>query len=119
MPRSHQDSRHDDLRKTVGYRLKQVRTQYGITQAELAELAGISEKQISQIEQGISFPGLGLLGDLSSALNLSLASFFDDLQISPSHNWTKHEAAFNELPEEAQQIVERLIWDLLRFSQRK
>lgn len=108
--------RHNQLRRLVGNRLKNIRAMFSLTQAELAELVGVSEKQISQIEQGISFPGLGLLGDVSVALNLPLDTFFNEItMIQTEQNWGKQESAFNALPPEAQKIVENLTWDLLRY----
>lgn len=46
-------------RKTIGLRIMQKRKANGVTQSELAEITGISCKQISNIENGHSFPRMG------------------------------------------------------------
>lgn len=55
--------------KTIGSRIMQKRKASGITQSELAEIIGISCKQISNIENGHSFPRMGTF--------LKLCSYFD------------------------------------------
>ncbi len=46
-------------RKIIGSRIMQKRKAQGITQNELAEITGLSHKQISNIENGYSFPRMG------------------------------------------------------------
>lgn len=46
-------------RKIIGLRIMQKRKAKGITQNELAEIIGISYKQISNIENGYSYPRMG------------------------------------------------------------
>lgn len=40
------------LAETRAYRLRELREEYGITQVQLAELLGVSQNRISQIEKG-------------------------------------------------------------------
>ena len=56
-------------RKTIGLRIMQKRKANGVTQSELAEITGISCKQISNIENGHSFPRMGTF--------LKLCAYFD------------------------------------------
>lgn len=46
-------------KRNIGSRIMQKRKAEGITQYELAEITGISHKQISNIENGHSFPRMG------------------------------------------------------------
>jgi transcriptional regulator with XRE-family HTH domain len=47
----------------------------GLTQAELAELAGITDGQLSKIENGKSGAGPGTLRKLAEALGCAVADF--------------------------------------------
>lgn len=49
----------DNIKKIIGSRIMQKRKAKGITQHELAEITSISPKQISNIENGYSFPRMG------------------------------------------------------------
>ncbi|MBW5485074.1 helix-turn-helix domain-containing protein [Streptomyces bambusae] len=53
------------------------RTELGLSQAELARRAGMSQPQISHIEGGDSVPTLALLSRLAQALDASLAIDLD------------------------------------------
>lgn len=72
----HQNSRMNNF--DVGNRLKQLRTERGISQRQLAALAGVTNGMISTIEQNNSSPSISTLKKLLDAMSLSLASFFTD-----------------------------------------
>ena len=57
-----------------GERLKQYRKQKGLTQQELADLLGVSNKSVSRWESG-SYPDIATLGPLARALGVTV----DDL----------------------------------------
>ena len=44
------------INEKIGKRVKEAREKSGMTQADLAEIVGVSETYISSIERGISFP---------------------------------------------------------------
>jgi transcriptional regulator with XRE-family HTH domain len=50
-------------------RLKRLRKTAGITQEELAHLAGIDRTYASQIERAIANPSLGIICQIADALN--------------------------------------------------
>lgn len=55
-----------------GERLKSLRKAAGITQQELADNLGVHLQTVSKWERGISEPDFSLLGDLASALGVTL-----------------------------------------------
>lgn len=55
--------------KIVGFRIMQRRKLLGIKQSELAELVGVSDNQISNIENGRSYPKLNNFILICKALN--------------------------------------------------
>lgn len=61
-----------DLRGQVGARVKQIRKARRLTQEQLAELAGLSDKFVGQVERGQSNPTLTTLAALGDALGVGL-----------------------------------------------
>lgn len=60
----------------LGQRLKRVRERNGLSQRELARRAGVTNSNISMIEQGAVSPTVSSLTRLLDAIPLSLAQFF-------------------------------------------
>ena len=55
-----------------GEKLQQIRKTKGLTQAKLAELAGVNEKHISTLETGVYFPTYETLRKVLTALELNI-----------------------------------------------
>ncbi len=62
----------------VGARLRILREQHGLSLRELAEQCGLSFNAISRIERGENSPTVSTLHQLATALNVSIAAFFED-----------------------------------------
>jgi len=60
----------------IGERIKRFRTERSMTMKALAELAGISEPYVSQLEKNLATPSLGTLKKLAAALDVNIISFF-------------------------------------------
>ncbi|MDN5331041.1 MAG: hypothetical protein PWP45_266 [Tepidanaerobacteraceae bacterium] len=71
-------SPQDFLSSHVGYKIKKIRQERGITQAELAKKAGVSAGLIGQIESGKVEPSIKTLEKIASALSLSPCYFVSD-----------------------------------------
>ena len=65
------------VQPSFGIRIKKLRLDQGLTQFQLAELVGLSEDQISNIERGKSWVGEQTLALLSVALSVPQQSLFD------------------------------------------
>lgn len=59
-------------KNSFGQKLKQIRKSKNLTQAKLAEIAGVNEKHISKIETGVYFPTYNTLIKVLQALNLNI-----------------------------------------------
>jgi transcriptional regulator with XRE-family HTH domain len=59
----------------VVFRLKQLRSAAGLTQAALAEKAGMSVQAIASLEQGARLPGFATVRKLAEALGVGVYSF--------------------------------------------
>jgi len=57
-------------------RLKERRTELGLTQAELAERVGVTRKTVNTVENGIFTPSATLAIKLSQALGLNVEQLF-------------------------------------------
>lgn len=57
--------------------LKALRTEAGLTQAQLAEAVGVSRKTINTVENGVFVPSTVLALKLARELNVSLHELFE------------------------------------------
>jgi putative transcriptional regulator len=60
----------------LGNRLKEIRGARGLTQAELAEMAGVSRKTINTVENGVFVPSTTLALTLAATLKLRVEEIF-------------------------------------------
>ena len=70
--------------KSMGFRLKQARTEQKLTYEELAEKSGVSSRYIKEIEKHGNIPSIEKLGQLIRALHISADPFF--YPAAPSDN---------------------------------
>lgn len=70
-----------DLAPDIGVRLKLIRERNGLSQRELAKRAGITNSNISMIEQGLVSPSVNSLAKVLSGIPMTLAQFFACNQI--------------------------------------
>ena len=69
---------HDSYEYPVGDRLRFFREQKQISTNKLANLAGISQSYVRDIELGNKNPTIEIIFQLCRALDISLKDFFDD-----------------------------------------
>ncbi|MEU0485509.1 cupin domain-containing protein [Streptosporangium sp. NPDC006013] len=67
-----------DRQDAVGARMRQFRKERGLTLRGLATHSGLSIGFLSQVERGISSIGLTALNSVATALDRSVAEFFND-----------------------------------------
>ena len=60
----------------LGTRLREARTEAGLTQAELAERIGVSRKTVNTVENGVFVPSTVLALKLAQALGTSVEALF-------------------------------------------
>lgn len=65
-----------DYQVTFGSNIRKLRKQCGLTQAQLAERSGLSERYVSEVERGVANPRLMSLRDLAKGLDVSIADLF-------------------------------------------
>ena len=57
-------------------RLKEIRTERGLTQAQLAELVGVTRKTVNTVENGVFSPSAILAIKLAAALSVPVEQLF-------------------------------------------
>lgn len=62
----------EDYKQEIGIRLKQARKSRNITQEQISEALGISQKHYSEVERGITGLSVGHFIQLSDVLSISL-----------------------------------------------
>ena len=69
----------DGLAKIVGQRIRNYRTQLGLSQEKLAELCGCHPTYIGQLERGEKNATLESIDKIAASLNISLSKLFENL----------------------------------------
>ena len=69
----------NQIMKTIGKRIRNYRLSLGLSQEQLAELAGCHPTYIGQIERGEKNATIESIEKISSALNLPLSQLFEKL----------------------------------------
>lgn len=69
----------DALLFEIGQRIQKYRTQKNLTQEQIAETTGISQKHLSRIEQGYHNPRFDMVIQIAKALNVPTDAFAKDL----------------------------------------
>ena len=75
-----------DIAKIIGQRIRNYRTQKGLNQEKLAELAGCHPTYIGQLERGEKNATLESVEKIASAMDISLSELFDKLGKSGGNN---------------------------------
>ena len=79
---------HEEVVERFAKRLRELRVGHGMTQAELAERAGVTATYVSKLESAGAAPGIDLVAKLATAIGVGIAELLPDeyLQIHwPSH----------------------------------
>ena len=75
-----------DIAKIIGQRIRNYRTQKGLSQEKLAEFAGCHPTYIGQLERGEKNATLESVEKIASAMDISLSELFDKLGKSGGDN---------------------------------
>lgn len=75
-----------DIAKVIGQRIRNYRTQKGLSQEKLAELASCHPTYIGQLERGEKNATLESVEKIASAMDISLSELFDKLGKSGGDN---------------------------------
>ena len=102
-----------DLAKIIGQRIRNYRTQLGLSQEKLAELAGCHPTYIGQLERGEKNATLESIDKVASSLKVSLSRLFENLggEDASERNLPLqcYEFLLTKSPEEQEQIIKILI----------
>jgi putative transcriptional regulator len=64
------------LAERLGNRIKDVRSELGLTQAELAERVGVTRKTVNTVENGVFTPSTTLALKLAQSLGVTVEQLF-------------------------------------------
>jgi transcriptional regulator with XRE-family HTH domain len=87
-----------------GARVRARREALGLTQAKLAEKAGVTSNYVGVLERGLKLPTLDTLVKMARALDLRPAELLGDLQLKDA--WTEDVAALaTKIPDESRALA--------------
>ena len=84
-----------DIKKELGEKIKRLRKQNALTQEQLAEMIDISSRNLSNIEQGISFPKPETLEHILISLNTTTQELFANEHIKTKKDWAYRDTGSN------------------------
>lgn len=76
MMKSKASDEHTPIQIDVGHRLREVRTEQGLSIRALAEQSGLNVNTLSMIENGKTSPSVSTLQQAATALNIPITKFF-------------------------------------------
>lgn len=88
--------------KKIGKFIQEMRNEAGLTQAELGEKLGVSDKAVSKWENGKCLPDPSLYKPLCEALDINLIELFDGERLSEGGEIQKADSVIHALAEEAE-----------------
>ncbi len=102
-----------DLKKELGEKIKRFRKIRGLTQEQLAEMIDISARNLSNIEQGISFAKAETLENILKSLNISTQDLFSNNHIKSNEELLNEINKYVELAKNDNKKLE-LIYKILK-----
>ena len=67
----------------ISENIKRLREMYGLTQAELGEIAGVSDKAVSTWEAGTKSPRMGAIQRMADHFGIKKSDIIDDAGMKP------------------------------------
>lgn len=100
----------ENTKLALGKRIRELRVQKGLTQEKFAELLGIDQRSVSNIECGNTFPSKTLF-KIAEVLEIRLKDLFDFeyLTLSDSQMIEKIQAKISKLPPEYLKLLFRFV----------
>ena len=99
---------------SIADNIKHLREKYGLTQAELGEIAGVSDKAVWTWENGTAEPRMGAVQKIAEHFGVSKGSIVDDTQSVSVLSSSEESlvACFRQLNEEGQEKLREYAMDL-------
>ena len=93
----------------IGKFIAECRKQKNLTQMQLAEKLGITDKAISKWERGVSMPDTSIMLELCDILGISVNELLSGEKINMENNNQKNEQLLLDMAKEAEQ-KNKIIW---------
>ena len=103
----------------IGKFIAECRKEKGLTQAQLAEKLGITDKAVSKWERGIAMPDTSIMLELCGILGISVNEMLSGEKISIENNDKKNERLFLDLSNEIEQknkMIRTSMWIMMIVS---
>ena len=68
---------------SIADNIKQLRNRYGLTQAQLSDIAGVSDKAVSTWEKGTAVPRMGAIQRMADHFGISKSDIIEDKEEKP------------------------------------
>ncbi|KMK51954.1 DNA-binding protein [[Actinobacillus] muris] len=110
--------KNEQLLQTIGRAISKYRQAVGITQAQLAEILGISNDAVSRMERGKTVPSVLRLLELSEIFRCELADLLTETSNRSVDQARKLEALFADLDSIERSELVDLLERMVKWKQR-
>lgn len=95
---------------TIGENIKQLRERFGLTQTQLGEIAGVSDKAVSTWENGANIPRMGAIQKMADYFGIQKSAIIEgmDEKKNPTQMDELKEEVFNLLVDLPQKDLVRV-----------
>lgn len=107
------------IAKSVGQRIRNYRTQQGLSQEKLADLSGCHPTYIGQLERGEKNATIESIEKIAVALNISLSTLFEKLGGKEDRCNSIPLECYEFLSAKTKEEQEQLYWMLLAIDKYK
>lgn len=74
-----------ETRQAIGYRIRQLRKEQGLSQERLALMVGVERAYLAKVELGSRNATIDVLEKIATGLGITLADLFDSSSASPTN----------------------------------
>ena len=100
------------IRMPIGENIKRLRIMHGLSQKELAQIAGVSDKAVSTWENGTKEPRMGAVQKIADHFGLKKSNLIEDNGLEISITPAQSPAASDDLPALTQRDERQIAKDL-------
>ncbi|MBX4152399.1 helix-turn-helix transcriptional regulator [Paenibacillus lautus] len=91
---------------SIAKNIKKLRERFDLTQQELAEIAGVTNKAVSAWESGVSMPRLSAIEKISRRFDIKKSNIIEDGGMDEIGTFTAHLEGEDFTEEEMKEIVD-------------
>ena len=105
----------DEILTRLGTRIRELRTKKGLSQSRLAELAGINDKYLGEVERGTNNISVRKLTQIAEAIGVEVQELFDSAHLADRETLVSDlRGIIDSASDDQLQTIYRVVLDVVR-----